>query len=100
MTQDTEQPALTVQTFMPHVEETFTVRLPEAAVPLTLAEALPLGGAGRGGGAFSLIFAGDPALYLPQAIYPLTHPQLGTLEIFLVPLRPDRRGSLFQALFN
>ena len=46
------------------------------------------------------MFASGPGLYLPQAIYPLHHPQLGTLEIFLVPIKPDKRGSLFQAVFT
>jgi hypothetical protein len=52
--------------------------------------------------AFSLIFRGPRDRLLPQGIYPIEHPILGTLEIFLVPLGPegDSEGLQYQAVFN
>ena len=52
---------------------------------------------------FSLEFSGPDTPVLPQAIYPLEHPGLGRLELFLVPLGPDRNGGagmLYEAVFN
>ncbi|HYX22551.1 MAG TPA: hypothetical protein VFC23_00225 [Thermoanaerobaculia bacterium] len=39
---------------------------------------------------------------LPQAIYRVEHPALGTLELFLVPIGPDPKlgGMVYEAVFN
>jgi hypothetical protein len=50
--------------------------------------------------AFSLIFRGPKAVVLPQRIYRLENDDLGTLEIFLVPIGPDSIGMRYQAIFN
>ena len=53
---------------------------------------------------FSLLFLGPLRPILPQAIYPLEHPALGRMEIFLVPIGPDPRGKQtgmrYEAAFN
>jgi hypothetical protein len=49
---------------------------------------------------FSLIFCAQASSPLPQRIYPLEHPVLGRLEIFLVPVAMDARGLRLQAVFN
>ncbi len=52
---------------------------------------------------FSLIFHGPLTPIAPQANYDLSHAQLGQLQIFLVPLGPDRKTRLnmqYQAIFN
>lgn len=49
---------------------------------------------------FSLIFRDSTADALPQSIYRLEHDQLGTLEIFLVPIGPDEQGMRYQAVFT
>ena len=48
---------------------------------------------------FSLLFRGPKELRAPQQIYKLAHAELGALEIFLVPLRPDANGTKFEAVF-
>lgn len=50
--------------------------------------------------AFSLVFriAGDT--YLPQQIYKVEHEKLGGLDIFLVPLGPDKVGMKYEAMFT
>jgi hypothetical protein len=45
---------------------------------------------------FSLVFEGGPGQPLPQAIYPVHHERIGAMEIFLVPIAPDR----YEAVFN
>lgn len=48
---------------------------------------------------FSLTFA-SRTHKLTQATFRLAHPQLGTFDVFLVPLQPDARGGLYEAVFN
>ena len=38
--------------------------------------------------------------FLPQATYRLEHEQLGALDLFLVPVRKEAAGFLYQAVFN
>jgi hypothetical protein len=49
---------------------------------------------------FSLIFRGPASPALPQGIHHLTHPDLGPLEIFLVPIDPGGQGSAYEAVFT
>lgn len=49
---------------------------------------------------FSLLFRGPRQPILPQSIYDLAHPDLGTLKIFLVPVQPSGDGAEYEAIFN
>ncbi len=49
---------------------------------------------------FTLLFRGPRDTPLDQRIHRLEQDRLGTLEIFLVPVRPDDRGPLYEAVFN
>src|SRR5262245_47328268 len=49
---------------------------------------------------FPAHFRGPYPPILPQKIYPMEHDQLGTLEIFLVPIGPDAQGMRYEAVFN
>jgi len=49
---------------------------------------------------FSLFFLGPPEAPIWQGIYRLTHEQLGTQEIFLVPVGRDQAGVEYEAVFN
>jgi hypothetical protein len=44
---------------------------------------------------FSLVFRGGPTPPLPQRIHRVEHAELGALEIFLVPVGPDRYEAVF-----
>src|SRR5438309_1942602 len=90
---------LRLEDFTGHLDAIFAMRTSIGAVPLKLVKADPAGASGREGGAFSLLFAAPAGTSLPQAIYPLTHPALGVLEIFLVPIGPLAGGSGYQAIF-
>lgn len=49
---------------------------------------------------FSVLFHAPADARLPQRIYPVRHPALGELELFLVPLGPDAQGLQLEAIFN
>lgn len=95
---------LTHAQFAPCRGEAFVVRRDgEPAVPLTLVDVKPLGAHRAPVGAkrepFSLLFrAATRELQLPQQIHPLEHPQLGRLELFMVPLGPDATGMRYEAI--
>lgn len=50
---------------------------------------------------FSLVFQdpGPPGSH-HQGIYRLEHPELGALDLFLVPIGPDAEGMRYQAIFT
>jgi len=95
--------ALTAAAFSPHTGSRYLLR-PRGggeAIPLELIEVTP--GApvpGRKRQGFSLVFRGPHRPGVPQAIYQLEHEAMGTLEIFLVPVTPDPRGALYEAVFT
>ncbi len=91
---------LTVKDFEPHLNAVFEMGSPAGTVPLKLAKAECYGQAIREGGAFSLLFVAPAGPWLPQAIYPVRHPALGTMEIFLVPVGPVSGGNGYHAVFT
>ena len=92
--------ALTVTDFERHAGESFRLLGPGQELELKLVEVRRLGLAVREGGAFSLLFLSPPGPFLPQAIYPLAHPALGTLSLFIVPLGPKGGSNSYEAVFT
>jgi hypothetical protein len=93
---------MTRATFAPHLGEGFTLAVADTRVPLTLAavDALPpLTGAGRRE-PFSLVFRGPRHQGYPQGTYAVDHPELGRLDVFLVPIEPDAQGARYEAVFT
>jgi hypothetical protein len=86
--------------FEPRLNEEFLLRTGEGELGLRLAEVRRLGTAVREGGAFSLLFHSAPGPFLPQAIYSLTNPALGSVEIFLVPIGPGDGSNCYEAIFT
>jgi hypothetical protein len=95
-----ELSALTADDFEPRSGETFRLATPNGALELKLVEVRRLGPALRAGGAFALTFQSAPGPFLPQATYPVGHPELGTLEIFVVPLGPKNGGNQYEVIFT
>lgn len=93
---------LELATFQPWVGHTFGVQTAAGSFDLTLAEASagPWQPEGETAFAFELMFRGPREPILPQATYRMTHPELGSLEIFVVPLRSDAEGTVYQAVFS
>ncbi len=50
--------------------------------------------------AFSLLFRGTKDLAVSQQIFKLTHPDLGSHELFLVPVGADENGTRLEAVFS
>jgi hypothetical protein len=92
--------ALGIGDFTPHLDAVFDMQTAGGVVPLKLAKVDPAGDSGRAGGAFSLIFVAPKGPWLRQAIYPVTHPVLGVMEVFLVPVGPRQDGNAYQAIFT
>jgi len=49
---------------------------------------------------FSVFFKGPANILMPQHIYTLEHEQLGTFDIFLVPVAQGEDGFRYEAIFN
>jgi hypothetical protein len=92
--------ALKIDDFSPHLDTIFEMQAAGGTVALRLAKVDAAGESGRAGGAFSLLFVALAGPSLPQAIYPVAHPALGTLEVFLVPVGPAQGGNGYHAVFT
>ncbi|PLP58283.1 hypothetical protein CYK37_15345 [Mesorhizobium loti] len=91
---------LTAADFEPHIGTDFDVAEIPAPLALQLLEVRQLGTALRGGGAFALTFRGPLAEPLQQATYPLVHPRLGRLDVFIVPIARQNDGMRYEAVFT
>jgi hypothetical protein len=49
---------------------------------------------------FSLLFRSADANAFDQGTYRVTHEGLGELDIFLVPIKRDKDGIIYQAVYN
>jgi hypothetical protein len=63
-------------------------------------EAIKTSAAGLDRNPFRILFIGNSTPILPQRIYRLVHEQMGTVDIFIVPLGPDERGMRYEAIFT
>ena len=92
---------LTRDDFHQHLDEAFRLELDEGSLQLELTEAecvgRPPGDARRQ--AFSLVFTGPQHPVLPQRLYRLVHPDMGALDIFLVPIGSGPGGTRYEAVF-
>lgn len=91
---------LKIDDFAPHCDTAFGIQTPGGEMPLTLVKVAPAGASGRAGGAFALTFVAPQGPWLPQGTYPVNHPSLGTMEIFLVPTGPLQGGNGYHATFT
>src|SRR5262245_8377116 len=90
---------LTADDFEAHQNAEFKVGVADQEIGLRLAKVSRLGAARREGGAFSLVFLTEPGPFLPQSMYPVTHPALGTHNLFLVPIGPQQGKNAYEAVF-
>jgi len=92
----------TCETFAECGAKEYLVKLEDGeSLTLELAEASPLSLPSKGSAReqFSLLFNGPAEPLLPQAIYTLENAELGTIEIFLVPVAADGEGVDYEAVF-
>jgi len=50
--------------------------------------------------AFSLVLRGPENEAPEQGIYHVDHVEIGSLELFLVPIGPDEKGMKYEAVFT
>lgn len=94
---------LTLQQFLPHLNETFAAIFGEAERSFVLVEAKPISAPDAQDLArepFSLLFFCETPEVLPQGIYRLRHPDIGEADVFLVPVARQAGGFVYQAIFN
>lgn len=90
--------------FSPHVGTTF--RLPvegDADLELALAEVVGRQGdtvEGSERQPFSMLFRGPTDRMFEQQIVTMVHEELGTVQMFLVPLEPDKESARYEAVFS
>ncbi|MBK7470653.1 MAG: hypothetical protein IPI73_08515 [Betaproteobacteria bacterium] len=49
---------------------------------------------------FSVTLSGPRDPLLPQGTYPVRHPELGVLQLFLVPASQDATSTTYEVTFN
>jgi hypothetical protein len=99
---------LTLDSFQPRVGNTFRIRAsPEQIIDAELIEVRALVDPGRSPtGAssrrvpFALSFRTTRKGALPQRIYAVEHDEMGSCDIFLVPVGPDSVGMVYEAIFT
>jgi hypothetical protein len=91
---------LNSRTFSEHLHTMFRILLPEKdPLPVELIEVTELKYSPQVE-QFSLIFRGPLAPQCQQQIQRMEHDKMGTFDLFLVPIGPDKEGMLYQASFN
>jgi hypothetical protein len=91
---------LNSETFRAALDTVFEVyATPDARIPLKLINVIQHSEAPRLE-RFSLTFCGPRTPLLVQRIYCFEHAQLGSQEMFAVPLGPDGDGMLYEVVFN
>lgn len=93
----------TLDRFEPLLDEPFEISDGSGTVIATLIEAVDLRetqGAGLRSRQFSLVWRGPPGAVLPQRIYSVRHPAIGTRELFLVSIGSGEDGARYEAVFT
>ena len=98
--------SFTIHTLSGHVGGKFRI-YPDGSDPLEV-ELISATGLGGSAGAeppvrrqpFSIVFRGPGDVLLPQRIYRMEHAEIGSFELFLVPIGPDEKGLRYEAVFT
>lgn len=95
---------VTVDSFVPHIGTDFDAVLEqggERVTELKLIDAKSAGKATIGDRIpFRLLFQGPADVPLSQGMLTLTHADLGSLDIFIVPVRGDTESRTYEAVFS
>jgi hypothetical protein len=92
---------LSRQDFETRIGQAFDVSAGDLTVALRLFEVRALGEGLRPGGAFSANFTGPSTHALPQATYRLSNPELGDVDLFIVPVGRNGEGQfVYEAVFT
>ncbi|UZK66217.1 DUF6916 family protein [Sphingomonas sp. M1-B02] len=94
---------LSVQKFAGAANQEFEISVGEAAMTVTLIEVKPLQRHAFPGmlrEPFSLLFKSASPVILPQKMYRMQNPTVGSLSMFLVPVAQDGGAIVYEAVFN
>ena len=93
---------LTHEVFVEHVGDSFHLEVaPGQSTQVKLASVTPLGEmVPERRLPFSLLFAAAANAGLSQRIYTLSHSELGSMQVFLVPIQKDSKGLVLEAVFT
>jgi len=93
---------LSIESFQPLVGGAFQLQTESSNLGLVLAECSPLKVSGPNvkRKPFRLIFNGALQPILPQRIYRLANAELGTLDMFIVPIGPQGDHMQYEAVFT
>ena len=91
--------SFTFETFQPLIGSSFVIAGSDDALELVEANALGSGPSGSRD-PFSLLFLRRSNAVLLDDTYTLTHPALGSFEMFIVPVAQDAEGVRYEAIFN
>ncbi len=91
---------LTKKSFDPHLGSSFRLHAEDSAVELRLVECRGLSGARGRREPFSIVFRAPMDTRLPQNTYRLEHDEMGSLDLFMVPIGPDSEGMRYEAVFT
>lgn len=92
--------SFTLETFAGRVGESFVLQDGEHEYGLSLSECRQVGGSEGDRVPFSLTFLGPVDPVLPQRIYAIRHADLGSFELFIVPVARDGNGTSYEAVFT
>ena len=96
----------TLETFAGRVGQRFRIAVDDTDwVEAELAEASAIGpqpapASGSERSPFSIVFRGPPDPLLPQRIYRFEHDELGSFDLFVVPIGRDAAGVDYEAVFT
>jgi hypothetical protein len=86
--------------FAPHLDTNFTIYfIPEEPTEAKLIEVTELRQRTQGQ-SFALLFQGPPERIYYQRLMTVEHPELGSGELFLVPVGQVEEGVQYEARFN
>ena len=93
---------LTREMFDGLLNRTFRIALGDTALETQLVDCRPLPADPENSRRepFSLVFRGPLESVLPQQVYEVQSEETGSLEIFLVPIGPDKTGMRYEAIFT
>jgi hypothetical protein len=98
--------SFTAETFSVHVGSVFRI-YPDPGDPLDfeLNSVIRLGGSPEGESSgrrqpFSIVFRGPGDVLLPQRTYRMEHAEIGSFDLFIVPIGPDEEGLRYEAIFT
>ena len=93
----------TSESFEPYLNRVFRINHGSGTLEVRLTECQRHPGAAAKSGPrepFSLIFLGPRQPILPQRMYAFDFGELGSLEIFIVPIGSDNLGTKYEAVFG